>query len=76
MGNVGLRPSSENIKQLYKNRHVTFGIFLDESLRGQGYGQEVLGFVMKYVFEDLGMHRLALNVMSSNERAQKAYLKA
>lgn len=74
---LALRPHpSESAKGLYKNRHAQFGIFLSEELRGKRYGQEVLSFAMKYIFEDLGLHRLALNVSSMNERAQKAYLKA
>lgn len=74
---LNIRPyGSENIKTLFKNRHVSFGISLDEPLRGRGYGQEALGFLKKYVFEDLGMHRLSLYVSSTNERAQKAYDKA
>lgn len=77
MGTLLMVPAGgDSTKTLYKNRHVQFGIYLAEELRGQGYGQEVLGFLQKYVFEDLGLHRLALNVASWNERAQKAYLRA
>ena len=38
----------------------------DIALRGKGYGKEAMLAVMKYCFEDLGMHRLYLDYYTGN----------
>jgi diamine N-acetyltransferase len=43
-------------------------------LPGQGSGKHVLRLVLKKVFEELGAHRLWLDVLESNLRAQHVYL--
>lgn len=43
------------------------------SERGKGYSKEVIKLVMRLAFEQLGMHRLWLDVKSHNERARKIY---
>ena len=43
---------------------------------GHGLGQEFLRLVMKLGFEEMGAHRLWLDVFPENERARRAYLKA
>ena len=42
-------------------------------LPGQGNGKHVLRLVLKRVFEELGAHRLWLDVLESNLRAQHVY---
>lgn len=42
----------------------------------QGTGSAVLSLVMQYVFEDLGAHRLWLDVFEDNLRARHVYRKA
>ncbi len=42
--------------------------------RGQGWGRESLRLLKKVVFEELGAHRLWLDVMAHNERARRLYL--
>ena len=42
-------------------------------LPGQGNGKQVLRLVLKKVFEELGAHRLWLDVLESNLRAQHVY---
>ena len=41
--------------------------------KGQGYGRQLLRWVKQYTFETLGYHRLWLDVLVSNQRAQKLY---
>jgi len=42
---------------------------------GKGYGTEAMRLVARYAFEELGLHRLSLNVFSYNERAIHSYEK-
>jgi RimJ/RimL family protein N-acetyltransferase len=42
--------------------------------RGRGWGRECLRLLKKIVFEELGAHRLWLDVMAHNERARRLYL--
>ena len=44
--------------------------------RGRGIGAWAIERTRDFAFEQLGLHRLALDVYSFNLRAQKAYLKA
>lgn len=44
--------------------------------RGRGIGAWAIECTRDFAFEQLGLHRLALDVYSFNLRAQKAYLKA
>ena len=41
--------------------------------KGQGYGREALKLVKKLAFEELKMHRLWLDVITSNESARHLY---
>lgn len=43
---------------------------------GQGYGTEATRAVVGHAFDDLGLHRVALEVFAFNPRAQRAYEKA
>lgn len=40
---------------------------------GRGLGKEALRFFIRRCFDDLGAHRLWLDVMEHNERARRAY---
>ncbi|MEL6556312.1 MAG: GNAT family protein [Cyanobacteria bacterium J06621_11] len=42
--------------------------------KGQGYGRAMLKWVKSYTFEQLDYHRLWLDVVASNQRAQSLYL--
>lgn len=44
--------------------------------RGKGIGTWVIETTRDFAFEELKLHRLALDVFSFNSRAEKAYLKA
>ncbi|MBT3320815.1 MAG: GNAT family N-acetyltransferase [Anaerolineae bacterium] len=41
----------------------------------KGYGSEAMRMIARYAFEELGLHRLSLNVFSYNERAIRSYEK-
>ena len=60
----------------YINRNAIFGILIGEKdAWHQGYGPEAAELILKHGFEQLGLHRIELDVYSLNERAQKAYEK-
>jgi diamine N-acetyltransferase len=42
---------------------------------GSGYGSEAVSLLCKFAFKDLNLHRIYLNVFSSNTRAIKSYEK-
>lgn len=43
------------------------------SQRGQGYGREALGLVLRFAFHELNLHRLQLSVFSYNQAAIRLY---
>lgn len=58
------------------NRTATYAIIIGPPHQGQGYGTEVTRLVLRYGFEELGLHRIQLTVIGYNERAIRAYRKA
>lgn len=50
----------------------SLGIFAPQR-RGVGLGQEVTRLVVRWGFPELGLHRLELEVLSTNERAVRCY---
>lgn len=44
--------------------------------RGKGYGSEAIRLVLQYAFTELNLHRVGLNFISYNDRAQKVYERA
>ena len=51
-----------------------FGIgLLDRSAWGRGLGEEVTREVVRYAFEEVGLHRIGLKVFAHNERAIRCY---
>ncbi len=60
-----------------KNRNAELGIAIfDKNYRSQGYGTEAIRLMLKYAFEILGLHKVYLNLVAYNERAEKDYQKA
>ena len=58
------------------NRSLVMRMNLNSaSLFGRGYGTEALRAVMAHAFDDVGMHRISLEVFSFNPRAQRVYEK-
>lgn len=51
-------------------------IVIDNSLRGKGYGAQMLKLLLKYAFLITNVADVRLNVFDVNERAKKCYEKA
>ena len=49
-----------------KNKKVGIGILIDETYREQGFASKALDIIIKYVFEQLNVHQLYCNILSSN----------
>lgn len=49
-------------------------VMVDQDLRGQGYGKEMLSLAVKYAFEITKADAVQLNVFSENTGAKKCYL--
>ncbi|PEM51869.1 GNAT family N-acetyltransferase [Bacillus wiedmannii] len=59
-----------------ENKRAVFRIsMLSIALTGQGYGTEAITIVLKFVFEQLYLNRLQLEVFSHNLRGIRAYEK-
>ena len=58
-------------------RNAMLGILIGEAeYLNKGYGTDVVKLLVKYCFEDLGKHNVALQVNSTNVRAIACYKKA
>jgi diamine N-acetyltransferase len=49
-----------------KNKRVGIGILIDEKYRNQGFATEALSLIIDYAFEQLDVHQLFCNILSSN----------
>lgn len=53
---------------------LRFGfVIVNDSLRGRGYGKEMLTLAAKYAFEIVKVQRITLGVFENNERARRCY---
>ena len=54
-----------------------YGIFIGESFaRGRGVGTQAAGLMIRYCFDELGLHRLFLRAYADNLQAIRSYEKA
>jgi RimJ/RimL family protein N-acetyltransferase len=59
-----------------RNRSCDVGIWIGEAdARGQGYGTEAMRLLLWYLFRQMGLHRVALLVLSDNAAAIASYRK-
>ena len=59
-----------------RNRHCSVGIWIGEAeARGRGYGTEALRLLLGYLFQQMGLHRVALTVVADNAQAIASYKK-
>lgn len=58
-----------------KNRDGVVGIALGKDWRSNGYGTEVLTWLLGFAFKELGLHRVSLQVFAINEAAYTVYEK-
>jgi len=49
-----------------KNNKVGLGILIDEKYREQGFASSALDIIIQYSFEQLNVHQLFCNILSSN----------
>ncbi|WP_261809929.1 GNAT family N-acetyltransferase [Levilactobacillus humaensis] len=58
----------------FKNRRADLGIALPvASDRGQGFGTDTLDTILSFAFNELGLHKVTLNVNANNFPAIHAY---
>jgi RimJ/RimL family protein N-acetyltransferase len=50
-------------------------LIADKEYWGGGYGTDAMRTLVRYLFRQLGLHRVSLNVHESNLRAQRSYQK-
>lgn len=55
--------------------NVNFRILIGAEGQGRGIGSEAIALFVQYGFEQLGLHRIGLEVYSFNPRAERAYVK-
>lgn len=69
---------SVDIKAIDWEHHKgEYGIFLgEEAARGRGIGTEAAKLMLAYGFEQLGLHRIYLRALATNEQAIRSYEKA
>lgn len=60
----------------FDNETGGFRIDLVESYRGRGIGPEAIALMLAYLFDEVGLHRVGLEVYAFNPRAQRSYEKA
>jgi Acetyltransferases, including N-acetylases of ribosomal proteins len=59
------------------HRLLRFGwVVVDDTIRGKGYGTEMLRLGLRYAFGILGVDKVTLGVFEGNERAHSCYRKA
>ena len=60
----------------WKNSVVTVGIFIgDEDYREKSYGTEAMSLLLNFIFNQININKVMLEVFSFNERAIKSYKK-
>lgn len=70
IGNCGLHSID------WTNRHAVFGIFIgDKDYWGKGYGTDATRALLRFAFEEAGLHRIELEVFAFNQRAIRMYEK-
>lgn len=58
------------------NNNASLGIVIGEkAFQGKGFGKEIIKLGTDYGFNNLGLNKISLNVVSSNERAINLYKK-
>lgn len=61
----------------WNNQSGVLSIGIGEAeYRGKGLGGEALKLILNYAFNELNLYRVGLDVISTNERALRAYRKA
>jgi Acetyltransferases, including N-acetylases of ribosomal proteins len=59
----------------YKNGNAEYAIVARKKAQGTGAAMKATQELLQYAFEELGLHKVYLNVLKENVRAQKMYEK-
>lgn len=59
----------------YKNSNAEYAIVARKKAQGTGAARKATQELLKYAFEELGLHKVYLNVLEDNVRAQRLYEK-
>lgn len=59
----------------YKNANAEYAIVIRKKAQGTGVAMAATQELLKYAFEELKLHKVYLNVLEENVRAQKLYEK-
>ncbi|AKI97833.1 GNAT family N-acetyltransferase [Kosmotoga pacifica] len=59
----------------WKNSNAKVGIFLGRPYWSKGYGTDAMKVLLRFIFTEMNLHKVLLNVYSFNERAMKSYKK-
>ena len=59
----------------WKNSVATVGIFLGKDFLSQGYGTDAMKVLVKFIFDQMNIHKVILHVFSFNKRAIRSYEK-
>lgn len=60
-----------------QHKKAEYGIFIgDDAARGKGYGTAAALLMIRYAFEEMGLHRLFLRAFADNVQAIRSYEKA
>lgn len=60
----------------WTNRIATVGIFIGEKdFRDKGYGTDAMKALIRFIFEQMNVNKIKLNVFSFNPRAKRCYEK-
>ena len=61
----------------WKNRHAEHGLMLaGAETRRQGYGRDTVEAVMRYAFQELGLHRLHTDIIENNAASHALFTDA
>ena len=58
-----------------KNKSCSIDIKLSSKCRGQGFGSDVINTLLKYIFNELNMHRVEVEILKYNEISQNLFKK-
>ena len=59
----------------YRNAYAMVHIFVGAEYTGRGYGTEAMRLLVEFLFMEMNIQRVALNVFDYNERAMASYKK-
>jgi len=58
-----------------EDRKADFGIAIERAYWDQGYGTDATRTILRFAFDEMGLHRVSLGVIEHNARARRCYEK-